>query len=124
MQATQNLPHPEVQSNPAVVRFPQAAPDTITQEELALLLSLRGRLEQLRTQVEAEEESLKARLEAGVTVEAGDHIARLDEHFRACVSWKEKAVDLAERLGLNGQAWAQNVLSHTAKTRTISLYIA
>ncbi len=124
MQATQNLPHPEVQSNPAVVRFPQAAPDTITQEELALLLSLRGRFEQLRAALEAEEQSLKARLEAGVSVEPGDHVARLEEHFRASVAWKDKAIDLAERLGLNGRAWAQNVLSHTTKTRTISLHVA
>ncbi len=102
----------------------QSPRTTITQLELAALLSLRGRLLQLEQQVEAEEQSVKARLEAGAPVEPGDHTARLEKHFRASIAWKEKAIDLAERLGLNGQAWAQNVLTHTAKTPTVSLFVA
>jgi hypothetical protein len=98
-------------------------PEPITQDELVLLLSLRGRLHQLEEQVETAEKFLRARLEAGVSVETGDHVAKLDEHFRASVAWKDKAIDLAERLGLNGPAWAQNVLTHTAKTRTVSLFV-
>jgi len=103
-------------------QFPsKAAP--ITQTELALFISLRGRLHQLETQVEAAEASIRQRLEQRGVVEEGDHSAELKEHFRANVAWKEKAIDLAERLGLNGQAWAQNVLTHTTKTRTISLVV-
>ena len=108
----------------AVPKQAPAVPEPITQLELAALLSLRGRLLQLQQQVEAEEQSVKARLGAGAPVDPGDHTARLEEHFRASVPWKQKAVDLAERLGLNGAAWAQNVLTHSAKTRTVSLFIA
>jgi hypothetical protein len=55
--ATQFVPH--------VIAFPQTAPavEVIHQTELALLLSLRGRLKQLQAQVDAEEGSLKSRLE-------------------------------------------------------------
>ena len=98
-------------------------PETITQTELAMLLSLRGRLHQLESQVETAEASVRQRLERGVSVEDGDHIAELKEQFRANIAWKEKAIDLAGRLGLNGPAWAQNVLTHTTKTRTVSLHV-
>ncbi len=101
-----------------------ARTEPITQLELAALLSLRGRLHQLQDQVEQAEQSVKTRLEAGVPVESGDHVAQLETHLRASIAWKEKAIDLAGRLGLNGQAWAQNVLKHTAKTRTVSLFVA
>ena len=113
----------------ATATVPQLVPfrkptEEITQDELAILLSLRGRLHQLAAQVEAAEQSIKARLELGTAVEDGDHTVRLEEHFRANIAWKEKAIDLAERLGLNAQAWAQNVLSHTTRTRTVSLFVA
>ena len=97
-----------------------ATPEPISQNEIALLLSLRGRLLQLEEQVESAEKSIRERLERGAVVEPGDHIARIEEHFRANIAWKEKAIDLAERLGLNGQAWAQQVLSHTTKARSAS----
>ncbi len=100
--------------------LPQPSPE-ITQNEIAMLLSLRGRLHQLTSQVEAAEQSIRTRLEHGAAVEEGDHIAELKESYRASVAWKEKAIDLAERLGLNGQAWAQNVLTHTTKNRIVSL---
>ena len=96
----------------------------ITQDELILLLSLRGRLQQLEEQVESAEASIRVRLEAGGAVESGDHIARLEERFRTSIAWKDKAIDLAERLGLNGPAWAENVLKHTTKTRTVGLSVA
>jgi hypothetical protein len=49
-----------------VVPFPQLVPaNQISQIELALLLSLRGRLSQLESQIATAEESLRARLEAG-----------------------------------------------------------
>jgi hypothetical protein len=111
------IPFPSPAQAPAI-------PERITQQEIVLLLSARNRLRQLSEQIEATEQAIKTRLEAGAAVESGEHVARLEEHFRASIAWKEKAIDLAERLGLNGQAWAQNVLTHTAKTRTVSLFVA
>lgn len=67
-----------------VVPFPVTA-QTITQVELALFLSLRGRLQQLEEQVAAAQDDIKARLEAGAIVQPGDHIARLDERSK-CTS--------------------------------------
>jgi hypothetical protein len=119
--ATQRVPALQFPSQPSPQVVPQA--EIITQDELTLLLSLRSRLHQLEEQVETAEKSIRTRLEAEVSVQPGDHIAKLAEHFRASVAWKDKAIDLAERLGLNGPAWAQNVLTHTSKTRTVSLFI-
>lgn len=102
---------------------PSLAPEVISQTEIAMLISLRGRLHQLAAQAEAAEQSIKDRLARGVSVEEGDHVAELKEQFRASIAWKDKAIELAERLGLNGSAWAQNVLTHTTKTRTVSLVI-
>ncbi len=101
-----------------------ARTEPITQLELAALLSLRGRLLQLQQQVEAEEQSVKARLEAGVPVELGDHTARLEEHFRRNVGWKDVVIRLADRLGLDGEAYCANVLGNTKPARTVSLYVA
>ena len=69
--ATQTVPH--------VVPFPQSVPavEQISQAELALLLSLRGRLKQLQSDIAAEEESLKNRLQAGAVIEPRDHTAEL-----------------------------------------------
>jgi hypothetical protein len=115
--ATQTLPH--------VVPFPQSVPavELISQNELALLLSLRGRLKQIQEQVAAEEESLKTRLEAGAVVEAGDHSATLRENLRRNVSWKDVVCRLAERLGYDPDAYTSSVLTHTKPTRSISLIV-
>ncbi len=119
--ATQRVPALQFPSQHSTQAIPQ--PEIISQNEVAILLSMRGRLHQLADQVEATEKSLRARLEMGAPVEEGDHVAQLNEHFRASVAWKEKAIDLAERLGLNGPAWAQNVLTHTTKNRIVSLFV-
>lgn len=117
--ATQRIAVPAV-----TLQFPsQPSPEPISQIELQMLLSLRGRLHQIAAQLETSEQSIKDRLSHGAVVEEGDHVAELKENFRASVAWKEKAIDLAERLGLNGAAWAQNVLTHTTKTRTVSLVV-
>ncbi len=100
-----------------------ALPQRIAQAELVQLIADRNRLRQLEQEVEQQESEIKARLEAGAPVEPGVHVAGLEEHFRANIPWKDKAIDLAERLGLNGPAWAQNVLAHTTKTRTVSLTV-
>jgi hypothetical protein len=121
MSASQNLSEVLTQSKLAVVPFP--APKGITQLELELLLSLRGRLHQLQLQVEFAEQSVKTRLETGATLEPGDHRAELKENFRRNVSWKAVTVRLAKRLRMDGEAYCAKVLSSTKPTRTTSLVI-
>jgi hypothetical protein len=76
-----NVPSWVLQSKVVPFHSPQA----ITQTELVLFLSLRGRLQQLQEQIEADEHDFKVRLEADAAiVQPGDHAARLDEH-----SWEE-----------------------------------
>jgi hypothetical protein len=112
------------QSIPFVVP-PQVGPEpeVISQTELAMLLSLRGRLHQLNSQVESAEASIQQRLERGASVEEGDHSATLAEHFRRNVAWKEIVIRLALRLKMDGTAYCARVLAATKPTRTVSLTI-
>lgn len=121
MATQQSISQSLTQSKLAVVPFP--APKGVTQVELELLLSLRGRLHQLQEQVESAEQSIKTRLETGATLEPGDHRAELKENFRRNVSWKDVTVRLAERLRMNGDAYCKKVLASTKPTRSVSLVI-
>src|SRR6266849_3702161 len=121
MATTHNVSEHFSQSKLAVVPFP--APQGITQLELELLLSLRGRLHQLQEQVEQAEQSIKTRLEKGAILEPGDHRAELKENFRRNVSWKDVVIRLAERLRMNGEAYCARALSSTKPSRTVSLVI-
>ena len=104
MQATQNLPQ--------VIPFEQSTTE-ISQTELSLLVSLRNRLEQLQAQIVEAEESIKARLEAGSTVEAGLLRALLRTYQRRSVAWR--AVCEREL----GEAYCKRVLAATqAETYT------
>ena len=51
---------------------PSKPANVVTQLELTLLLSLRGRLNQLQQQVDTAEQSIKTRLEAGASLEPGN----------------------------------------------------
>jgi len=102
---------------------PLHTPETISQEELGLLLSLRGRLKQLQEQIATEEESLKTRLAAGAIVQTGDHFAELKEHSRRNVAWKSVVIRLALRLKLDGEAYCDRVLAATKPTKTVSLEV-
>jgi hypothetical protein len=123
MATQQSIPQLIEQSKLVVVPFP--TPQTITQLELTALLSLRGRLAQLETQVEAAERSIKTRLESGCAIEAGDHAASLKESLRRNVAWREIAERLGDRLFGNGKGepYCEKVLSSTKPTRTVSLKI-
>lgn len=121
MSATQTVPQSLQQSKLSIVPFP--APQAVTQLELTALLSLRARLHQIEEQVETAEQSIKSRLEAGCSVEEGDHRASLKENFRRNVSWKDVAIRLAERLRMNGERYCAKVLNSTKPNRTISLAI-
>jgi hypothetical protein len=114
MEATQIVSH--------VVPFPQLVPaNQVSQVELQLLLSLRGRLSQLQSQVATAEESLKQRLQAGAIVEPGDHIAELKENLRRNVAWKVISARLALRLKLGGMRYCEQILARTKPTKTVSL---
>lgn len=102
---------------------PHAVPQTITQDEITLVLSLRGRLHQLTSQVEAAEASIKQRLEQGASVEPGDHTATMDTSYRRNVSWKSVAERLAYRFKLDGNAYVARVLAATRPTSVVSLEI-
>ena len=110
------------QQKSAVVPFP-APPQSITQLELAALLSLRGRLHQLEEQVDAAEQFIQARLEAGSSVECGDHVAELKTNSRRNVAWKTVVSRLAERLKMDGDLYCARVLAATKPTKTITLVI-
>jgi hypothetical protein len=120
--ASQIVPSAVQQSKLTVVPFP--APKGITQLELELLLSLRGRLHQLQEQVETAEQSIKTRLETGAALEPGDHRAELKECFRRNVSWKDVATRLANRIYFGkGLGYVERILRKTKPTRTVSLVI-
>ena len=106
-----------------VVPFP--APQQISQLELSLLISLRGRLAQLEGQVENAEQSIKTRLEKGCSVEEGDHVALLKPTNRRNVAWKAIVERLGDRLFGPGQGirYAEKVLRRTKPTPGISLVI-
>ncbi len=124
MQSRATVPH----APKAAILFPAATllhsePETISQEELGLLLSLRGRLRQLEAQLATEEQSLRARLAAGARIQPGDHTAVLKESFRRNVAWKAVVVRLALRLKLDGEAYCARVLASTRPTRTVALVV-
>lgn len=104
---------------------PQVVPivEPITQDELTLLLSLRGRLSQLESQVETAEDSIKQRLGHGASVEPGDHTATLKDQFRRNIAWKEVVVRLAQQLKLDGAMYCDRVLAATKPTRTVSVHV-
>jgi hypothetical protein len=114
-----------VSQHSSVVQFPKPVPSTepISQTELALLLSLRGRLHQLEEELEAAENSVTTRLEAGAGVQPGDRVAELKENLRRNVSWKDVVVRLAERLKMDGEAYCAKVLASTKPNRTVSLVV-
>lgn len=120
MQATQTVSAPS-----AVLQFPKAIPvvEAITQAELRELIEFQNLRIQLEARISAIEAGIKTRLESGAAVESGTHIASLKESFRRNVSWKLIVIRLASRLGLDGEAYASNVLVHTKPTRTVTVEV-
>jgi len=122
MATQQSIPQSIEQSKLAIVPFP--APQAITQLELTALLSLRARFNQIEKQIETAESSIKSRLEAGCSIEEGDHVAELKENFRRNVSWKDVATRLANKLYYGkGLSYVERVLRKTKPSRTLSLTI-
>jgi hypothetical protein len=109
MQAAQNLSQ--------VVQFEQSHTETITQTELALLVSLRKRLRQLEEQVAAAEYVIQHRLEQGARVEPGLLQAMLKIIERRSVAWKQ----VCERE--LGEAYCKRVLSATRPEKYVYFQI-
>lgn len=101
----------------------QVSPQQISQVELTLILSLRGRAKQLSDQIEAAEKSLTARLQSGAAIEPGDHSAEVKECLRRNVSWKDVASRLARRLGYDADVYCSRVLVATKPNRSLSLVV-
>jgi len=116
MATQQTVPH-------SLSVVPSPAVEPITQLELTVLLSLRGRLHQLEEQVKQAEQSIETRLENGAALEPGDHRAELKGNFRRNVAWKAVVIRLAERLRMNGETYCAKVLNSTKSTRTVSVVI-
>jgi hypothetical protein len=123
MATGQNVSELLTQQKSAVLQFP--SPQAITQTELVLFLSLKGRLQQLEEHVAAAQEDFKARLEAGAIVQPGDHVARLDERSRRNVAWRTISENLADTVFGEGKGkdYCEEVLAATQPTRTIALII-
>jgi len=101
-------------------------PQEVTQGDLSYILATRMEVDRLKANLAEAEESVKSRLEAGASVAYGAFRARLKEHFRRAVAWREVTERLAERLYGNGRGsgYCENVLQNTKPTRTASLHIA
>ncbi|MGH9735978.1 MAG: hypothetical protein ACRD8A_15465 [Candidatus Acidiferrales bacterium] len=100
------------------------AAEAISQTELALYLSLRSRLQEIKLQTEEQEQAFAARLESGAGVEPGAHKAELKESFRRSVAWKSVTIRLADRLKLDGEAYCARVLAATKPDRSVSLLVS
>ena len=107
-----------------VPETPHKPPQEITQGDLSYILATRMEVDRLKANLAEAEESVKSRLEAGASVAYGAFRARLKENLRRNVAWKSVVVRLANRLGLNGEAYCSNVLGNTKPTRVVSLHIA
>lgn len=123
--ASQSVIHSVEQSKPAVVPFPKAIPEQVTQAELGELLDSRSLLAQLEKQVGKQEAAIRELLEAGASVEAGPRVAELKEAFRRNIAWRDVAERLGDRLYGDGKggAYCNKVLQSTKPTRTLSLQV-
>lgn len=100
------------------------AVEPISQLRIALVLSLRNRVSQVQAELERQESELRGMIEAGASVEPGEHSASLEVHSRRNVAWKAITMRLAKRLGLDPDAYCSNVLVHTHPTKSVSLEIS
>ena len=89
--AHSSLPHPQT---------------SITQFDLARYVRLNNQIETLKWKQSKLEKQLKAALQDGAQVEAGNHTARLQSFEKRAVSWKDVVIRL------KGAGYTSNVLSH------------
>lgn len=98
----------------------------ITQVQLTRVIGLRNSIALLKARLEGAEEEVRAALESGANVEPGVHVASLQESFRRSVCWRAVAEKLAIRLFGNGRGavYCENVLQHTAPSRSVNLIVS
>ena len=107
----------------ATQTVPQAVPfrqptDTITQEQLAYILTLKGEIAERKKALEEAEADVQAALEGSVPVESGLLRAFLKTVERRSVQWK-KVVE--RKLGVD---YAKRVLASTKPDRFTHLVVA
>jgi hypothetical protein len=104
--------------------FSQLHPaEQISQFELAALLSLRHRSEQLEEEIKKAEGSLISRLRAGAPIEPGEREVEVRRSLRRAPSWKSVTKRLARRLGLDPDAYVSGVIVRTRPSESFSLEI-
>jgi hypothetical protein len=118
MAATQTISVPS-----AVLQFPQVPADQISQQELSEFIGARRTLEKLQKHVDRLEEGILARVRAGVEIEPVRLCVEAKRSTRRSPSWKEIVKRLAGRLGMDGDAYCSNVISHTKRSESFSLGI-
>lgn len=107
----------------AVLQFPSVPSDQISQDELVEFIGAQKTLQALQHRVDTLEDFFLSRLRAGATVEAGAYTAEVKRSTRRSPSWKEIVKRLAGRLGMDGDAYCSNVISHTKPTESFSLEV-
>jgi hypothetical protein len=108
-----------------VVQFPASFLKPISQLDLETAILLRNTLKRKQQELDSIEAELKARLEAGATVEEGVHIAELRVSTRRTVAWKAVAADLADTVfgDGKGESYCEDVLNSTVPTKTVNLHV-
>jgi hypothetical protein len=123
--ASQSVIHSVPQSKSAVSTTPKKLVPKVSQRELIEIIMLRNLLREREESLSAFEAEIKARLDAGASVEPGVHVASLKESFRRTVAWKSVAVDLGNAVFGEGKgaAYCEDVLNSTEPERSVSLFI-
>jgi len=111
------------QKSAVVIPFSKPATAEISQEDLEEFILLKRYAREAQARFDAKETQLRAQLERGAAIQAGVHVARLEDTFRKSVSWKAIVIRLAQRLKLDGEAYCAKVLASTKPGRIVSLIV-
>src|SRR5689334_14906363 len=113
------------QQKSAAIQFPASFLKPISQLDLEAMILLRNNLKCKQGELDSIEAELKARLEAGATVQEGVHIAELRASSRPAVAWKSVAADLADTVfgDGNGESYCEDVLNSNVPTKSTNLHI-
>ena len=112
-------------SSTHVLQLPASFLKPISQLDLETVILLRNTLKRKQQELDSMEAALKARLEAGASVEEGVHTAEMRVSARRTVAWKAVAADLADTVFGDGKgdSYCEDVLNSTAPTKTVSLHV-
>ena len=95
----------------------------IEQKEIERVLTLRKKLAEIREELDPLEDSIVERLVKHARISAGKHMAFLQVRERRVVAWKEKAQQLAKRLGWDPEKWAEKMLARARKEKSWDLKV-